>query len=120
MEYNVEYFKGIVKEIKFPKVNLPKISLRNIEKPPRWLVIVIAILLEITLMFVILWLFDDRTIFDNDYKATKYSGDYMKWGWVHMGIAITLVLTAIGLFFAIIGEFAAWEEKNRTFYNFYR
>ena len=123
MDFSTEYLDERInklKSFKFPKIKLPKINFNDMEKPPRWVVVTIAVLIEIILMFFILWLFDERTVFDNDYKATRYSGEYMKWGWVHMGVTITLVLGAIGWFFAIIGEFAAWKEDGRTFYKFYR
>lgn len=120
MERNVEYFKGIVKEIKFPKVNLPKINLRNMQKPPRWIVVSIAILIEIILLYFILWLFDERTVFNNDYFETRYSNKTLVWGWFHIGTVVTFILGAIALFIAIIIEFIAWEEKGRTFYNLYR
>jgi len=120
MERSVDYYKDMLKAIKFPKVNLPKINIRDIEKPPRWVVIAIAVLIEIVLLFFILWLFDERTVFDNDYYDTRYSGKYLKWGWVHMGIAITSILIAVGWAITILTELAAWEKNGRAFYNLYR
>lgn len=115
MEYNIEYFKGLVKAIKFPKIKL-----RYMEKPPRWVVVSIAILLEIILMFIILWLFDERTVFDNDYIEKRSWGSDLKWGWVHMGVTITLVLAAIAWAIVILDEFMSWKEEDRVFYNLYR
>ena len=120
MERNADYYKNLLKAIKFPKVNLPKIDFSDMEKPPRWVVVALAILIELILIFFILWLFDKRTIFENDYKATKYSGDYIKWGWVHMGTAMTFILAAISLFIAILSEYMAFSDKGRAFYNFYK
>lgn len=85
MDNSIEFYKEHLNKLKSIKIKFPKINFSDMEKPPRWLVIVIAILIQIVLLFIILWLFDERTIFDNDYIIKKYSYDYLKWGWIHTG-----------------------------------
>jgi len=125
MNIYVEEIKGIFKNvnIKRPKFNLrlPKVdwSTITIKKPSRGLVVAIAILLEIVLIFIILWVFDDRTIFDNDYMREKYGRMLLKWGWFHNGVAITFILGAIAGFFVIFAEFISYHKKNRPFYKLY-
>lgn len=114
---NIQYFRNILNESKFKKFRLPKIT---IPKPSRWFIVMIAILLEIILLFFILWLFDDRTVFNNDYISRKYSYDSLKWGWFHSGITILSIICEIILTFAIAGEFLAYNEKGRTFYELYK
>ena len=115
--------KGIFKLVKLPKRRLKlrevKISPIKIGKPSRALVVVTAILLELILIFIILWIFDERTVFANDYAEKRSYGTLSKWGWIHKGVAITLVLGAIAWFGAIFNEFGAWKDKNRTFYKLY-
>jgi len=126
MNIYVEEIKRIFKNvnIKRPKFNLrlPKVdwSTITIKKPSRGLVVAIAILLEIVLIFIILWVFDDRTIFDNDYVREKYGRMSLKWGWFHNGVAITFILMLVAWFFLIFNEFIAYKKEERTFYRLYK
>jgi len=122
MDYSIEKFKETLKNINFPKIKIPKIDLSSIKKkkPSRTFVVVIAVLLELVLLFVILWIFDDRTTFANDYTKKRSYGNLLKWGWIHKGVAITLILSAIALFFAILGEYVSYSEKDRPFYKLYK
>ena len=111
---------SLVNKPKRPKVKLPKINWSAIKfKPSRALVVVTAILLELILIFIILWIFDERTVFANDYAEKRSYGTLSRWGWIHKGIAITLILGAIAWFFAIVNESAAYNDENRTFYKLY-
>jgi len=122
MYYSEEKFIETLKNIKIKKIKIPKIDLSSIKikTPSRTFVVVIAILLELVLLFITLWIFDDRTSFTNDYIEKRNYGDLLKWGWIHKGVAITLILGAIVLFFAILGEFMSYSEENRSFYNLYK
>jgi len=123
MEFSAEYVKKLFGLIKLPKLKLKlrkvDVSSLTVKKPSRALVVVVAILLELILLFIILWIFDDRTTFANDYLEKRSYGSLSKWGWIHKGVAITLVLGAFAWFFAIVNEFAAYHDKNRTFYKLY-
>lgn len=126
MDFSTEYLDERIKKwksFKFPKINLPKLNLREIYigKPPKWLFYTIIILIEFILLFFILWLFDERTVFDNDYYVKGYRGQELKWGWFHLGMVITTILVDAGLFLTfLIGELMAWKDEERVFYNFYR
>ena len=121
MEFNLENVMGYFKSIKLPKIRLPKLNLREIEigKPPRWLVIMIAIIIQIVLIFFILWLFDDRTVFDGDYMVKTYRGQELQWGWFRRGVTIITIIGAVALFISIFTEFAAYDKNGRAFYNLY-
>jgi len=116
----INNFVNYIKSIKFPKF---RIKIPEIDKPPRWLIIMIAIIIEIVLLFFVLWLFDDRTVFNSDYMAKRYSyssTNDLHWGWFHKGVAITSIMGGIALFISILTEFAAYDKKGRAFYKFYR
>lgn len=118
---DIQYYIDLLKSIKFPNVNLPRINLRSMRKPPKWLFYTIIILIQFILLFFILWLFDERTVFDNDYYVQSYRGQVLKWGWFHLGMVITTIIIDAGLFLTfLIGELMAWKDEERVFYNFYR
>ena len=117
-KHNIQYYRDLLKLIKFPKIKVPAI---RISKPPRWLVLTIAILIEFILLFFILWLIDDRTVFSNDYYETRYGGKTLVWGWFHIGMIISSIVIEIIWFFVILmGEFMAYKESDRIFYKLYR
>ena len=121
MEYNIEYFKELLKKVKKPKFNLPNINLKNIRRPPKWVVYITIILIQFIILFFILWLFDERTVFDNDYYVEGYRGKDLKFGWFHLGMIITSIITEAILFFSFIfGELMEWKDENRIFYKLYR
>ena len=90
------------------------------EKPQRWVVVAIAVAIEMLIIPFIFWLFDDRTVFDNDYVEYSSWGDVNKWGWVHQTVTAFAICALIAWFFCIVGEFAAYDEKNRTFRKLYK
>lgn len=118
MERSVDYYKDMLKAIRFPVIKIKKF--KHMEKPPRWVIVALAFIIELVLIFFILWLFDERTVFDNDYTATKYSGEYIKWGWVHIGTTMTFIIAAIILFGMILDEFMSFDAHKRIFYSLYR
>lgn len=90
------------------------------EKPPRWVVIVLAFIILVMMLFFCLWLIDPRTVFANDYPNPSSWGRDFKMGWLHLGMTILSVLGGIAWVITILTEFMAMEEKNRAFRNLYK
>lgn len=126
MNIYVEEIKGIFKNvnIKRPKFNLrlPKVdwSTITIKKPSRGLVVAIGILLELLLIFMAFWIFDDRTSFANDYLEKRTYSSLSRWGWVHKSVATIIILVMLAWLIAIFNEFASYNKKGRTFYKLYK
>lgn len=112
-------------KLKLPKFNikLPKLKLKRnkgFEKPQRWVILTLAFLIEIFMMFFIFWLFDDRTIFDNDIIKKRSYGHYVTYGWVHRGVISLSLIGAIVWFIIIMSDFMAFDEDDRVLRNFYK
>jgi len=102
-------FKNLIDNIKSIKIG----------RPSRLVVVIIAILIQLFFVFFVLWLIDDRTVFNNDYMGKGYYSEELKWGWVHKGVLITTILSGLVWMFMILGEFSAFKAKDRTFYKLY-
>jgi len=126
MDYSVEKLKEDLGKIKFPKFKR-KLRLREVKvpavkiKPPsRAVIVTVAIIIELFLVFLAFWIFDDRTSFANDYIEKRSYSSLSRWGWVHKGVATMIILMLVAWLITIISEFAAYDEDGRPFYRIYK